>query len=379
MKVLMISTDRKILEENSEVRQTMIEYGSLAEELHVVVFTKRQSQISNLKSQNFGNIFIYPTNSWSKWLYVFSAVKIGEKILASDGQWLITSQDPFETGLAGYKLTKKSDIPLQLQIHTDFLNPYFVQHSMLNRLRVKIAKFLIPRATCIRVVSERIKKSILGRLNLHGEVQPPIIVLPVFVDVKKIQEVSTRIDLHQKYPQFNFIILIASRLTKEKNISLAIEAVKDLVKKYPKIGLIVVGDGPEKNNLKFKIKNLKLHDNVVFEPWSNDLISYYKTCDVFLLTSNYEGYGRTAVEALASGSLVIMTDVGVAGDITKDGYNSLIVPVGDKIGLERAIEKMINDRALHAKLSLSSENLIYKMLSKKEYLEKLKKSWEICR
>ena len=152
------------------------------------------------------------------------------------------------------------------------------------------------------------------------------------------------------------------------------KAVKDLVKKYPKIGLVIVGDGPEEKKL--KAQSLKLKANVIFEPWTDDLISYYKTCDVFLLTSNYEGYGRTAVEALASGSLVIMTDVGVAGDIAKDGYNSLIVPVGDKIGMERAIEKMINDRALHAKLSLSSENLIYKMLSKREYLEQLKKSWE---
>ena len=374
MKILMISTDKKILEENSEVRQRMIEYGSLAEELHIIILNQK----SKIKNQNFGNVFLYPTNSGSRWFYVRDAIKIGEEIIEN---WklkiensLVTAQDPFECGLVGYRIANKLKLPLQLQIHTDFLSPYFVQHSMLNRLRVRIAKFLIPRAACIRVVSERIKKSILGRLNLHGEVQPPIIVLPVFVDAKKIQEAPTRIDLHQKYPQFNFIILMASRLTKEKNIGLAMKAVKDLVKKYPKIGLVIVGDGPEEKKL--KAQSLKLKANVIFEPWTDDLISYYKTCDVFLLTSNYEGYGRTVVEALASGSLVIMTDVGVAGDIAKDGYNSLIVPVGDKIGMERAIEKMINDKALHAKLSLSSENLIYKMLSKREYLEQLKKSWE---
>jgi len=369
MKVLMISMDKKILEENSEARKRMIEYGSLAEELHIIILNQK----SKIKNQNFDNVFVYPTNSGNRWFYVRDAIKIGEEILTANGQWLVTSQDPFECGLVGYRIANKLKLPLQLQIHTDFLSPYFVQHSMLNRLRVRIAKFLIPRATCIRVVSERIKKSLVA--SGYSLVANKIIVLPIFfVDAKKIQEASAQTDLHQKYPQFNFIILMASRLTKEKNIGLAMKAVKDLVKKYPKIGLVIVGDGPEEKKL--KAQSSKLKANVIFEPWTDDLISYYKTCDVFLLTSNYEGYGRTAVEALVSGSLVIMTDVGVAGDIAKDGYNSLIVPVGDKIGMERAIEKMISDRALHAKLSLSSENLIYKMLSKKEYLEQLKKSWE---
>ena len=44
------------------------------------------------------------------------------------------------------------------------------------------------------------------------------VVLPIFVDVKKIQSAKVKIDLHQKYPEYDFIILVASRLTKEKNV-----------------------------------------------------------------------------------------------------------------------------------------------------------------
>lgn len=378
MKVLMISTDRKILEKNSEVRQRMIEYGELTNELHIIVFNKYNANNANVIPivRIANNVFVYPTNSGNKWLYVRDAVKIGEEIIRKlkvESRWLITAQDPFECGLVGYRIAKKFRIPLQLQIHTDFLNPYFKKESLLNRARVLIAKFLIPRANCIRVVSERIKKSLK---TINYKLKTEITVLPVFVDIQKIQETPVKTDLRQKYPQFNFIILMASRLTKEKNIGLAMETIDYIVKKYPKTGLIIVGDGLEEKKLKGQSSKIK--DNVIFEPWSDDLISYYKTCGAFLLTSNYEGYGRTVVEAIASRCPVIMTDVGIAGEIAKDKYNSLIIPVGDKLALEHAIEKMINDRALRASISLSSENIVYKMPSKNEYLKMLKKSWENC-
>jgi len=50
----------------------------------------------------------------------------------------------------------------------------------------------------------------------------------------------------------------------------------------------------------------------VFEKWQKDVISYYKTANVVIQPALYEGYGRTAVEALASGTLVLSTEVGVA-------------------------------------------------------------------
>src|SRR3989344_7747161 len=95
---------------------------------------------------------------------------------------------------------------------------------------------------------------------------------------------------------------MASRLTSEKNIVLAIEAVKDM-----KLSLLIVGEGPESGYLKGMATG-----NISFEPYTGDLTSYYKTCDLFLLTSNYEGYGMTLVEAAAAGAKIVSSDVGIA-------------------------------------------------------------------
>ncbi|TSC67769.1 MAG: hypothetical protein CEO19_38, partial [Parcubacteria group bacterium Gr01-1014_73] len=145
-KLLMISTDRKIFKEGSAVRVRMVEYGKIYNELHIIIFAKKKftTQISK-------NVWIYPTNSLAKFFYVFDAIKIGKKILHSEG-YKITCQDPFECGFVGWRLARKFKIPLELQIHTDIGSPYFTSLKLgwwlafLNFMRFQLAKFLLPRA-----------------------------------------------------------------------------------------------------------------------------------------------------------------------------------------------------------------------------------------
>ena len=107
---------------------------------------------------------------------------------------------------------------------------------------------------------------------------------------------------------------MASRLEVEKNIDLAIKAFKEVVQKIPKAGLIIVGKGSEQGRLEALCLRLSLKQSVVFEPWADKqtLASYYKTADLFLNTSLFEGYGMTFVEAKAAGCKIVSTDVGIA-------------------------------------------------------------------
>jgi glycosyltransferase involved in cell wall biosynthesis len=138
----------------------------------------------------------------------------------------------------------------------------------------------------------------------------------------------------------------------------------EIVKIYPKTLLVISGDGPEK-------KNLELRQNVVIEPSVNfeTLISYYKAADLFLLTSNYEGYGRTVIEAAAAGLPVVMTDVGLA----PPAGGGKVTPVGDKEVLIRTILEAIKNPEI-AQINLSRLGL----LDKPTYLERLKQSWLNC-
>ena len=123
MKILSIGTDRKLFEEGSAVRARQIEYAKKWEEIHIVVFSIK-SEIKKTRIQISNNVWVYSTGSLSKLFYILDAIKIGRKILRL-GSYVITCQDPFETGLVGWRLAKKFKAPLELQIHTDIGSPYF--------------------------------------------------------------------------------------------------------------------------------------------------------------------------------------------------------------------------------------------------------------
>ncbi|MEK7607789.1 MAG: glycosyltransferase [Patescibacteria group bacterium] len=358
-KVLMISTDTKILEESSPVRTRMSEYGTLFEELHIVVFTTKENS-NNAPVAISKNTFAYPTSSITKLLYVTDAIKIGVSIIEnsklSSKNSVITTQDPFETGLVGKKLSEKSGIHHHVQIHTDFHSPYF-KNSLLNKIRIAISNKTLPRATAIRVVSERIKNSLPEDLKVKTS------VLPIFADLSAIKKAPVIINLKKMYPQFKKIVLMASRLTEEKDIKTGIKAFFNILKEYPNTGLIIVGSGPEESNIKALQSAIPM---IVRLPWASydTLISYMKTCDVFLSTSLYEGYGLSMLEAHTAGATLVATDAGIAPLLV-----SAVAKSGDVNAITQLLSKALSGQILN-------KSYTYQYQSKQAYLEAYKRDIE---
>lgn len=368
MNILMISTDRAVFKEGSPVRARMIEYGSLAGHLDIIIFS--------LKTQGFSaedispQVRIIPTNSSRRLSYLRDAVRIAKGLSAPD---VITAQDPFETGIVGVRLSKFFKKPLQVQIHTDLLSPFFRRESFLNRIRMRLIRRTLPQAAGIRAVSKRIADSLLA---IDPTLASKIKVLPIFVDTEKIRMHVPTIDLHKKYPNFTFIVLMASRLATEKNIALALQAMKRVIEHRPDAGLVIVGDGPEKNDLETKARKLGLEKNVAFEPWQGDMASYYKTADIFLLTSLYEGYGLTLVEAVAAGTPIVSTDVGIAAEILGPFAGTLVCKVGDAAGLEAAMLHVIKTPGFKKDFQAYAERYTKEhAITRKQYLEQYRALW----
>src|SRR3989344_3169401 len=315
MKVLMISTDRKILETESVVSTRTREYAKLVDELRVVLLARKEGEGWLRAMCNVYGECNKIIKSWGK-----------KKII------VLTSQDGLGHILVAM-LSLQFKFGWEAQIHTDILSPYFLQRSWKNYVQLFGYWIAGKRASGLRVVSIRIKHSIISRWRVAEE---RILVLPIFVDVVKFANVSAT-DLRQKYSQFDHIILMASRFTKEKNIALAFDVLKLVHKRYPKTGILIAGEGLFRSELEIKTKPSppaeragNLTPNTYFLLWqtSEQLAELYKSADVFLLTSNYEGYGQTLVEAAAAGCAIVTTDVGLVGEVV-NAHNALIAPVGD--------------------------------------------------
>lgn len=365
MKVLSISTDIKIFEDGSSVLERQKEYASRVKELHIVVFTN-----TGFVEKQIGNLYLYPTNS--KILSFFLGWLTIRKILKKQEGFVITTQDPFETGLLGVFIKYFYKLPLQIQIHTDFIDPYF-KNSILNRIRVILANYVIPCADGARVVSSTISDSLTFKYpNLKAKVD----VLPIWVDVGSVIQRSRDLDTNQiekdaKIPTPT--ILMYSRFSEEKRLDLALRVFKNISNSIPQARMIMAGDGDLKNKIIEMRNRIGLKDKVDIQNWLVDPMQiFFKTADIFLLTSDFEGYGMTLVEAAASGCPIVTTRVGLAKtDLFKDGVNSYVCPVGDVKCLSEKLSDLVSNPGKAREFASRMKTDIQKLsISKEDYVTK---------
>lgn len=102
-------------------------------------------------------------------------------------------------------------------------------------------------------------------------------------------------------------LCVAARLSEEKEIHLVIEAMNQIREQHP-CALIVVGEGPEREALAQKARNLNLADRVIFSGYRNNVFPYLSRADLYVHTCQFEGFGYAMLEAMACGTPVVATD-----------------------------------------------------------------------
>jgi 1,2-diacylglycerol 3-alpha-glucosyltransferase len=148
----------------------------------------------------------------------------------------------------------------------------------------------------------------------------------------------------------DFIILFVGRIAEEKSIDFLIENHVSLVHKNKKAKLLIVGDGPDREQLMNLSKKLKIQDNVIFTgkvPW-NEITDYYNIADVFTTASHTETQGLTVIEAMAASLPVVALDDEAFNTIIINDLNGYLFK--DKKGYRNVMEKLIDNKELCEKL-----------------------------
>jgi glycosyltransferase involved in cell wall biosynthesis len=373
MNLIFISTDKNIAKESSDVRKRMEHYGTLVEEIEILLLgasIQGQSKISP-------RVTLHGI-SGNKWQSVWKAFWLAKKLSRpkkslKKAETVIVAQDPFELGFLGWIVSSISGSPLNVQVHIDFFSPYFKSESFRQRFQSWLASFVLKRADSIRVVSAKIASYLVEKLGL-----PPskIVIAPVFVDIDALRARPVTIDLHREYPEFEWIVLTASRFVKQKNIPLGVEAFDLFRKSHPKTGLIIVGSGPEIDTIKKVVRSKDLGSSVRIGSWPNEFASCMKSSDAFLLSSDYEGWGMTVIEAAALGKPIIMTDVGCAGEFLIHEKNGLIVQTRDPQAIQGALEKLYSNRAYAKNMAMAADRGATTYMSREENDQLLLQSWK---
>ncbi len=136
----------------------------------------------------------------------------------------------------------------------------------------------------------------------------------------------------------------------------------------PNAKLLLVGDGPERHNLKQQLKTLatrrsSLATSIEFLGIRNDVADILRAVDVFTLTSVSEGASLTLLEAMASGCASVVTDVGGNGEHLREGEDGFLVPRADDRQLADRLVKLLSDEKLRATFGNSARQQIAERFS----------------
>lgn len=352
MKALFISNDPTIFDPASPARARMRAYATRIGELHIA-----SAAPFGTREEEDGPLFLHPIRAWKLFRVRALASRARELILAH-GIEVVSAQDPFEHGLAALRAARGTNAKLHLQVHTDFLSPWFtrsgnwrsprVRMPLLNSWRRRVADRILPEARGIRAVSARVKQSLLDRYGARI-VEPSVIPVPVDPIIPE----PMRLPPHP----FTFALITVGRLEPEKRIEDILAALKLVVTHYPMVGLFVVGDGRERRKLERLVRSLGIGEHVIFLGARPDARALMGSAQAFIQASAYEGYGRTLIEAALARLPIITTDVGIVGEIFRGYRDVLVAPVADPTALSLNIVGFIADNAARQELPRSAETV----------------------
>lgn len=136
------------------------------------------------------------------------------------------------------------------------------------------------------------------------------------------------------------ILLTVGRLSEQKDQFSLIKAFEIYLTKNPNALLFILGTGPLENKLQTYIQEKELEQQVFLQGFQNNPYKWMAHCDVFILSSKYEGFGNVIAEAMSLGKTIVSTDCPSGPkEILEDGKLGYLCPVQDTMAMASAIEK----------------------------------------
>ena len=147
------------------------------------------------------------------------------------------------------------------------------------------------------------------------------------INIKKREKIEDR------FIGANYILSIG-RLTKQKNFPLLIKAFKKILKYYPNLKLIILGEGEDRKKIEKLIEKLKLRDYVFLEGYKKNVFNYLHNCECYISSSLYEDPGFSLIESGFLNKFVIAADSNTGpSEILDSSNNGLLFKNNDETSL----------------------------------------------
>ncbi|VAV84936.1 hypothetical protein MNBD_DELTA01-864 [hydrothermal vent metagenome] len=139
------------------------------------------------------------------------------------------------------------------------------------------------------------------------------------------------------------LVTVIARLEPQKGHIYLLEAVPEIIKKYPDVVFLLAGDGILASELKAQASRLKIDNNVIFAGFRSDARRLLSSSDIFLLPSLWEGLPLVVIEASAAGIPVIATAVDGTPEVVRDGETGILIEPRNPVVITESVLRLLDN------------------------------------
>jgi len=291
-----------------------------------------------------------PESNFLLWIYHLNSQMISKTIeLFETERFDLIHAHDWVVGRAAVELKNRLGLPLISTIHATEIGRGGSLDGEYRRKVRDIERLLVEQSDgiicCSNYMLDHIQY-VLGAVKTKIRVIPNGVEASRFNNGRQPQLIPTGVSEDRK------TILYVGRIVREKGIFTLLDAFEKLRKQGKDVSLVLVGEGPLKEDLAKEVLRRKLNDRVKLAGFVDEkkLVSLYNSSDAFVLPSHYEPFGMVALEAMASRVPVVVSDVGGLSEIVEDGITGVKVPAANPSTLAEGILRVLEDRELSEQL-----------------------------
>ena len=224
-----------------------------------------------------------------------------------------------------------------------------------------LIKFALKRSTFCTVNSQATRNQVL-KFSKNSSIK----VVPMGVDLKEFHPGNYNEKFKASFGEKNLLLLGVGRLAEKKGFKYLIEAMPLILQEIPSAKLVIIGFGPQKARLENQIQQLELASSIslIGGKTGKELQDWFASADIFIGPSiitadgDTEGQGVVFLEAMASGTAVIASDVGGIKDAVRDNISGLLVPEKNPQAIAEKVLTLAKNNQLKEKLIQNALELV---------------------
>jgi glycosyltransferase involved in cell wall biosynthesis len=302
---------------------------TLFDEVEEIVVVRQEALPANLPK--IRNVNFPPGNLASSALRMLRAAR---QVIVREHIDFTLGFNPVPWGAVGFAAAAFRDVPSCVSfIGLDFKR---AMHPL-----AAPALLALNRAHLVTVTGERMRRGLIDR----GVDPAKIRVLPHAVDTARFRPAEAEPDLD---------LISVGHLIPRKRMDVVVDAVAELKSRGLAVRTGILGEGPERAKLEAQIAARGVSELVTLLGFRHDVEAMMRRAKLFALVSDWEGVPFAMIEALCTGLVPIVTDVGTIADWIEHEKNGHIVPVGDARALADSIQRLLQDASHFAALRQKS-------------------------